>query len=300
MFNKIAVLGAGTMGRGIVQVFAQQGIAVALYDPIEAAIAGAQKALTAKASMQAQEWDITYADNLKTAVEDADLIIETVSENLQIKRELYRQMTPLLKKDAVVASNTSTYSLEILAEQQAFAKQLIITHFFNPAAIIPLVEIVQQDETPQAVTEAVIQLLQQCGKAPVLLKKDIAGFIANRLQAAVMREACYLLEQGIADVNQIDTAMKEGPGMRWAFNGPFEIADLGGLDVWEKVTGHLFPQLDSTMKTPDSIIKKVRLGELGLKSGKGYYEHGDSRQSESQSQEREQKLLQLLKLRANC
>ncbi|BBH21735.1 3-hydroxybutyryl-CoA dehydrogenase [Paenibacillus baekrokdamisoli] len=299
MFNKIAVLGAGTMGRGIAQVFAQHGIFVVLYDPNANAIKAAKQALGDKQALGQKEWNLQYADNLTDAVKEADLIIETVSENLEIKRELYRLLTPLLKKDAIVVSNTSTYSLETLAQQQSFAKQMIITHFFNPAAIIPLVEIVQLAETEQEITERVIELLLRCGKVPVLLKKDIAGFIANRLQAAVMREACYLMESGVADASQIDTAMKEGPGMRWAINGPFEIADMGGLDVWEKVTGHLFPQLDPNLLSPESISNKVRLGELGVKSGKGFYEYGDASVRDTQSNEREQKLLQIVKLKEN-
>lgn len=297
MFNQITILGAGTMGRGIAQVFAKQGLSVVLYDPNANAMIAAQKELSEKKSVGQKEWTLLYVDNLADAVQEADLIIETVSENLEIKRELYRLMTPLLKKDAIVASNTSTYSLETLAQEQSFAKQMIITHFFNPAAIIPLVEMVQLAETQPEITERVMELLLSCGKVPVLLKQDIAGFIGNRLQAAVMREACYLMQSGVADSKQIDTVMKEGPGLRWVINGPFEIADMGGLDVWEKVTGHLFPQLDDNLLAPESIRNKVQRGELGVKSGKGFYEYGDAFMIDQQSFKREQKLLQILRLK---
>jgi 3-hydroxybutyryl-CoA dehydrogenase len=299
MFGKIAILGAGTMGRGIAQVFAQQGILVVLYDPNNQAMKAAKKLLDSKKAQEPNDWKLVYADNLKDAVQEADLIIETVSEDLEIKRVLYLQMTPFLKKDAIIASNTSTYSLEILSQQQTFASQMIITHFFNPAAIIPLVEVVQQSETNPEVTERVMSLLIKCGKVPVLLKKDIAGFIANRLQAAVMREACYLMQSGVADERQIDTAMKEGPGMRWAINGPFEIADLGGLDIWEKLASHLFPQLGAELSAPESIRSKVRLGELGFKIGKGFYEYGDNSERERLVDARDQRLLQILELKRN-
>lgn len=127
------------------------------------------------------------------------------------------------------------------------------------------------------------------------MKLDIAGFIANRLQAAIMREACYLVGQGIVDERQLDSVVKDGIGMRWAVSGPFEIADMGGLDVWAKVTGNLFPQLGSSTSTPESIEARVRQGELGLKSGKGFYDYGDNELRENHINARDQKLLQLLK-----
>lgn len=137
--------------------------------------------------------------------------------------------------------------------------------------------------------------MRSCGKTPVVLKRDIPGFIANRLQAALMREACYLLENEIADAEQIDTVVKEALGLRFAFKGPFEIADLGGLDIWSKVTGHLFPELGVSRSAPDSLLAKVGEGQLGVKSGTGYYRYEDAGEIVN---ELERQLQELVKLKS--
>lgn len=308
--NNIAILGAGTMGHGIGQIFAQHGLAVTVYDPHPAALqAASEKVLRNLRLLQENQGgeavnpglavsNLMFTSDLSAAITGADLVIEAVPENLTIKWSLYSQIAPMLKPTAIVTSNTSTFALETLAFEQPFADRFLITHFFNPAPLIPLVEIVQLDITMPGIAGQLIELLRACGKVPVLLKKDIAGFIANRLQAAVMREACYLLESGIAEAAQIDTAMKEGPGLRWAIGGPFEIADYGGLDVWEKVTGHLFPQLGASQEAPELIREKVAKGELGVKTGAGFYTYGDPAQQERQSGERDRKLLGLLQVKA--
>jgi len=292
MFNKIAVLGAGTMGRGIAQIFAQKGISTAVYDPNVDALKAAEQKINK--SLGLINRNIICTTNLTETVQDADLIIETAPEHLEIKKELYRQIAPLILQDAIVASNTSTFSLETLALHQPFANRMIITHFFNPAAIIPLVEIVKLPDTQQGIVERISKFFIDCGKVPVLLNKDIPGFIANRLQAAIMREACYLLESGVADVAQIDTVMKMGIGLRWALAGPFEIADRGGLDIWEKVTGHLFPGLDTGINAPNSLQEKVALGQLGEKSGKGFYEYGAIQAQDKPADDKEESLMRLI------
>ncbi|MBP1994033.1 3-hydroxyacyl-CoA dehydrogenase family protein [Paenibacillus eucommiae] len=309
MFQKIAVLGAGTMGHGIAQLFAQNGIYTAVYDPstqaLENAVGKVQRNIKLSLNMQESpaatseqiESKLLYTSNLSEAISEADLIIEAAPEKIEIKRELYRQIAPLMKAEAVMASNTSTYALEELASGVPFADRMIIMHFFNPASLVPLVEIVGLSNTDKEILEQIAGLLVQCGKAPVILNRDIPGFIANRLQAAVMREASYLLENGIADARQIDTVMTEGLGIRWVMSGPFEIADYGGLDVWEKVTGHLFPELDTRITAPDAIQEKVRNGQLGVKSGSGFYDYGDEEQRNRLSEERDQRWIQLLQLK---
>ena len=181
----------------------------------------------------------------------------------------------------------------MLSENQPFAGRMMITHFFNPADIIPLVEIVKQPETENAIVETVVSLFRDCGKVPVVLKRDIKGFIANRLQAAVLREACYLLAEGIADVADIDTVMTQSIGTRWALSGPFEIADYGGLDIWEKVLGNLMPVLDNTTQVPAVISEKVHQHNLGLKTGKGFFNY-DQNEGRSRIEEWNKKLVEIL------
>ncbi|MCU6709175.1 3-hydroxyacyl-CoA dehydrogenase NAD-binding domain-containing protein [Paenibacillus sp. J5C_2022] len=269
----IAVLGAGTMGLTIARLFANYRYEVSLYEPIG-------KQLNAvEAQLSGEGLGICLTDDLLKAVADADLIIECVPEQLTIKRELLLMLSAMMKQDAIVASNTSSFSLQTLAQDLPYRDRFMIAHFFNPAHLIPLVEIVGMPDTPPHLLEELVSLLRQCGKTPVVLNKDIPGFIANRLQAALLREACFLLESGIADAKQIDTVVKEGPGLRWASKGPFEIADLGGLDIWAILTGRLFPELSNSSDTPGTIMEKVANNELGVKSGSGYYEYSSSTQA---------------------
>ncbi len=309
MFHNIAVLGAGTMGHGIAQMFAYHGLSVVVYDPNRQALENAQLKIRRNLLLLLQEQEdipfkleqiesnLTYTCVLHETVRKTNLIIESVPEQLETKRELYQQITPLIQEDTIVASNTSTFALDTLSHQQPFANRMIILHFFNPAYLIPLVEIVQNGHMHPNVVQQIVNLLERCGKVPVVLKRDIPGFIANRLQAAVMREASFLLQSGVADAKQIDQAMTEGPGMRWAFSGPFENADFGGVDVWEKVTGHLFPLLDSSISAPKLIQEKVQAGQLGVKTGSGIYEYGNPEQWLRRVEERDKHFIQLLQLK---
>ena len=270
-----------------------------VYDPDQSALGSARKMRIPKAHKDHDgtgdpgEKFLTYTTVLKEAVSEADFIIECAPEDLEIKRKLFREIAPLMKPGAIVASNTSTFPLTKLSDQQPFADRLIIAHFFNPAHIIPLVEIVQTENTTSGVAVEIENFLRRCGKVPVILKKDIQGFIANRLQAAVLREACFLVEKGIADAGQIDTVMKESIGTRWALSGPFQVADYGGLDIWEKVLRNLLPVLDNKTEVPVIISEKVKQNELGLKTGKGFFNY-DVSGSQDHAADWTQKLMRLM------
>jgi 3-hydroxybutyryl-CoA dehydrogenase len=304
MINTIAILGAGTMGEGMARIFPGYGWHTILYDPDQNALAVAKNRLlnaeevepeAASSNVQVKE-NLVFTGVLEEAIRKADFIIETAPEDLKIKRQLYSEIGSMLKPDAIVASNTSSYSLAKLCAQQTFANRLIIAHFFNPAHIIPLVEIVKSDDTTPGVAESIAGFLSACGKVPVILKKDINGFIANRLQAAVLREACFLVENGIADAGQIDTVMKESVGMRWAVSGPFQVADYGGLDIWEKVLANLLPLLSNNSEVPVIVSGKVKQNELGLKSGKGFFNYA-SKNDRQQVEDWKMKLTKILKFR---
>ena len=240
---------------------------------------------------------LKYTMVLEEAISEAEFIIESAPEDFEVKRQLYNEIGPLLKKDAIVASNTSSYPLARLSHEQPFADRLIIAHFFNPAHIIPLVELVKGENTKEGVAETIAAFLTTCGKVPVILKKDIRGFIANRLQAAVLREACFLIENGIADAGQIDTVMKESIGMRWAVSGPFQVSDYGGLDIWGKVLENLLPVLDNRGQVPAIISEKVKLNELGVKTGKGFFNY-DLKDVKEQPDAWSLKLMKLLELKS--
>ena len=273
------------MGLGIAQLFGEHGCQVTLYVPNI-------QSLPERSLLQtAASLPIVFTNDFEKAVTTAELIVEAVPEQLDIKRDVYSKLELLIQPQTIVASNTSTFALQELASNVSFRDRMIITHFFNPAKHVPLVEIVGLPSTSPMILNEVTALLQRCGKSPVVLNKDIPGFIANRLQAALMREACYLLETGVADAKQIDTVVSDGLGLRWALKGPFEIADLGGLDIWSKVTGHLFPELSRSTEAPQSILERAGSGELGVKSGRGFYAYEDSMHASQQLGERMQQLV---------
>lgn len=295
--SKIAVLGGGTMGSGIARFFSGQGLYVTLYDPNPAALSNAKKKLISSGNGDADIVSaavIEYTTDAGQAVKEANLVIETAPEDLSIKLELYKSIAPFLKNNAIVASNTSSFSLEKLSAGQPFASRMIIMHFFNPAHLIPLVEIVAAEHTTPKLAQHIADFLETCGKKPIVLKKDIYGFIANRLQAAVVREACFLVEQGVADPSQIDSAMKDGLGIRWVLNGPFEIADFGGLDIWEKVLNNLLPLLDNSQQASGLFHTKVEQQQLGLKTGQGFFNYSGTT-SVKKENSRNKKLIDLQK-----
>ncbi|WP_134684654.1 3-hydroxyacyl-CoA dehydrogenase family protein [Brevibacillus migulae] len=287
MITKVAVIGSGVMGHGIAQLYALAGYPVAMYDVEEKYLQKAWKAIADHLSLLVQEGIITEASkqqalnritsttDLAIAVQEADFITEAIPEVIEMKWELYEKLERLAKPNTIIASNTSTFPIARLAEKMATPHRMIITHFFNPAQLVPLVEIVRHEQTAGDVVEATIELMKAIGKSPVLLKKDVPGFIANRLQAALAREAFFLMEQGVAEAADIDLAVTAGPGFRWSFIGPIETADFGGLDTWKRVIDNLAPVLDKSERAPDVIERCVDKGDLGTKTGKGIYAYDE-------------------------
>lgn len=308
MIKKIAIIGSGVMGSGIAQSFAVSGYYVTINDIKEELLYHAQNRISENLSLLMEEGaltdrekqgalaNITYSVDLEGAVRDADFIIEAIPEVIELKLNLYQQLEEIIKPDAIVASNTSTFPISQLMEKASFADRMVITHFFNPGHLVPLVEIVQHDETRPEIVKTTMDLMRKIGKSPILLKKEIAGFIANRLQTALMREAFYLLKEGVADAGDIDTAITAGPGFRWAFTGPIEIADFGGLDTWQRVFDNVSPVLDQSKEAPDLIRDLVAEGKLGTKSGEGIFTYEESTVSQKIN-ERDRNFIKLGKLK---
>ncbi|MBL3645677.1 3-hydroxyacyl-CoA dehydrogenase family protein [Bacillus sp. RHFB] len=308
MIKKIAIIGSGVMGSGIAQSFAVSGYHVTINDIREELLNHALNRISENLSLLMEEGavtdrekqgalaNITYSVDLEGAVREADFIIEAIPEVIELKLNLYQQLEEIIKPDAIVASNTSTFPISQLMEKASFAERMVITHFFNPGHLVPLVEIVQHDETKPEIVKATMDLMRKIGKSPILLKKEIAGFIANRLQTALMREAFYLLKEGVADAEDIDTAITAGPGFRWAFTGPIEIADFGGLDTWQRVFDNVSPVLDQSKQAPDLIRDLVAEGKLGTKSGEGIFTYEESTVSQKIN-ERDRNFIKLGKLK---
>ncbi len=292
MIRNITIIGSGVMGTGIAQSFALNGYQVTLNDISQEYLAKADIRIQADMEIMIDEESISllqkeqalqnikYEIDIEKALELSDFIIEAIPEVLEMKWKLYSKIEKLISKDTIIASNTSTFPISRLAENASFANRMVITHFFNPAHLVPLVEIVKHEKTEESILAKTIELMHSIGKKPVVVKKEISGFIANRLQTALMREAFYLLNEGVASAEDIDTAVTAGPGFRWAFTGPIEIADFGGLDTWQRVFDNVAPELDKAVSAPNIIKALVAQNKLGAKSGEGIFHYGEETVSE--------------------
>lgn len=276
MTQSIAILGAGLMGHGIAQVLAAGGIQVALHDPDEGVLNAAPARI--RAIFELLEQDAASADNVRLAssfedaVGDADMVIEAAPENLRLKRSIFADLVAATKASAILASNTSGLPIgDIGAElSDADAARVIGTHFWNPPHLVPLVEVIQAERTNPAIVQPTINLLRSVGKTAVHAKKDIPGFIGNRMQHALKREAIALVEDGVCDAETVDLVVKEGFGMRLAVTGPLENSDIVGLDLTLAIHETLLADLD-TSATPQKLLRdKVKKGELGMDAGTGF------------------------------
>ncbi|KAB2337064.1 3-hydroxyacyl-CoA dehydrogenase family protein [Cytobacillus depressus] len=309
MIKNITVIGSGVMGSSIAQAFAVNGYFVMLNDVKEEFLSKAKNRIVENLSVLVEEGvfqeedkekalsKINYSIDLQAAVSEADFIIEAIPEVIELKWELFQKLEQMMKPEAIVASNTSTLLISRLMEKTNFADRMVITHFFNPAHLVPLVEIVKHDQTKKEVVEKTIDLIKGIGKSPVLLKKEMNGFIANRLQTALMREAFYLLKEGVASARDIDTAVTSGPGFRWAFTGPIEIADFGGLDTWERVFDNVAPDLDESKGAPEIIRELAGQGKLGTKTGEGIFTYEEIAALEKLNN-RDRRCIQLQKVKS--
>jgi 3-hydroxybutyryl-CoA dehydrogenase len=286
--RKVAVVGAGTMGSGIALVFALGGCEVRIADSDSRVLHGVpskmQKSLRAMAeasfisvaeAQQTIKRIIAMAD-LKAAVREVEIVTECIPERLELKQQMFRELEDLSPVHAVLASNTSSLSLSDIGQLLRDKSRLVITHYFNPAHILRAVEVVASSSTSASVVDRVCRLLTSVGKMPILLRKEIRGFIVNRIQAAMVREALFLLEQGVTTADELDRAIQGSIGPRLALLGPFQVMDLGGLDVWAEVLRNLLPQLSEERAVPPLIQQKLHCNQLGAKSGHGFYEWSSS------------------------
>lgn len=309
MINNTAVIGAGIMGRGIALVYALNDCRVCLYDTDSVALEKARGLIGADLDLLIEEElcpadayrsvldNILVTDDLEAAVRSAEYITEAVPEQLALKWQVLARIEALASPTAIIASNTSTLPLTELTRALDRPERMIITHFFNPAHLVPLVEVVKADSTPAELVNDTLALLRRAGKVPVVLKKEVPGFIVNRLQAAVVREAMHLVHNGVADMRDVDTAMTCGPGFRWSVIGPLETADFGGLDTWQSVLNNLAPELDDARTAPAALQELNRQGHLGVKTGQGFYSYPTAVVVAAKIRKRDLAFIRLLKLR---
>jgi 3-hydroxybutyryl-CoA dehydrogenase len=307
--DRIAVVGAGLMGHGIAQAFAQKGFRVVLYDLsaeiLQKALRNVEANLTTFVALGLEKESavteilsrIDRTTELKDAVSGADFVIEAAPEDLELKRRLLKEIDRHAPDHAVLSSNTSMLPISQFGSDVRRKDRLIITHWFNPPHIVPVVEIVRAHETSDETFQHTVHLLEKIGKQPVRVMKEIPGFLVNRIQAAMFREVLSLLEHGVASVEDLDRAVKGSFGLRLGVIGVLETMDMAGLDLMYKGTAHLYKFIESSIEAQDVLRAKVERGELGLKTGKGFYTYtaGTEDDAELKKMQRDVKLLSLLK-----
>lgn len=285
---KIAVVGAGTMGRSIAQFFSMNGHRVNLYNrskkTMDDALAQIRNDYATLVSMDMyKEADVPAAlanlyptHDLEEAVKDADLVIEVVAEEPQVKKEMFAKLDKLVRPDTVLATNTSSLNIYDIVEV-SHPERVLITHFFTPAYVMPLMELPRGPQTSDEVADKVEELVRSHGKKVAKLTTPCPGFILNRMTFALVREAAYMVEQGWTTPQDIDEAIVSTFGVRYTFEGPFKLGDFCGIDIFAHLLDLLSPTFSNATEAPKLLRDMIAAGNTGLKgpSGNGFYEHAD-------------------------
>lgn len=280
--KNIAIIGAGLMGHGIAQIFASQGHQAFLLDVSDEVLAKAIENIRSNLTLMAQSGigrqeeiepaigRIRLTRKLEEAATDARFVIEAVTENLEVKQKLFKQLDSICSSDGILATNTSVMSITEIAKKAQKRHRIVGTHFWNPPYLIPLVEVIKGEETSPEVVDLTVDLLRSVGKHPVRVKKDVPGFVGNRLQHALWREAISIVDRGIADPETVDEVIKKGFGIRLPVLGPIENADMVGLDLTISIHDYILKHLESSPDPAPILKEKVKKGELGFKTGRGF------------------------------
>jgi len=291
---RIAVVGAGLMGHGIAQVFALAGHDVTIYDSTAASLDTVKMRILANLKdlgddQKAVERVMPVSD-LAQAVRDAEYVVEAVLEDLPLKQKLFAEIESYVRSDTILASNTSVIPITRIMEGLKQRERALGTHWWNPPYLVPLVEVIETQWTSRSAIDFTMKLHAAAGKKPAHVKKDVPGFIGNRLQHALWREAVALVEHGICDAETVDTVIKSAFGRRLAVLGPLENADLVGTDLTLAIHRTVLPDIDSRPRPSPYLEKLVKDQKLGFKSGEGFRKWSPEQQAALRS-----KVLQHLK-----
>ncbi len=281
--KSIGLLGAGMIGHGLALHFAKSGYSVLLYSRTQQTLNKAIENIKSSLSVLLEKPTdsdeigeivdrIKITTDLSKAISNVPIIIESVAEDLKIKQDLFEELDRMCPPETILATNTSVISITAIASKSKNRERILGTHFWFPPYLIPLVEVVKGRDTSDEIMELTYQFMKKAGKHPIKCLKDVPGFVANRLQHALWREAISIVEHGIADPQTVDEAIKNSIGIRLAVLGPIENADMVGLDLTLAIHNTVLKDLEASPNPSPLLKEKVEKGELGFKTGKGFYD----------------------------
>jgi 3-hydroxybutyryl-CoA dehydrogenase len=278
------VIGTGMMGPGIAQGFATAGKRVTVVARSQESLDRGRSSVEAiLRSLQTAEFitqdemshtlqSITISTDMEAAVSAADLVVESIVEDLPTKQALFARLDRLCPLSTIITSNTSGLPITRISAEMGHPERAATTHFWMPSHLVPLVEIVMWERTSEDTAQRLREVLSEIGKRPVIVRKDIPGQLGARLLAAITREAMYLVQEGVASAEEVDTAIKTGLGLRFPVYGPLEHADMAGIDLVHTTESYTFPALCNSTETLPILNEKLERGELGARTGKGFYD----------------------------
>lgn len=282
--NNIAVIGAGLMGHGIAQEFASAGFSVYLHDITEEQLSIARMLIEQNLALLAEHGVVDKSDipdimqrvnttqELVVATENADFVIEAVTENLPLKQQIFEKLDNLCQPHTILASNTTALMPSQIGVNTNRQDRVLNTHYFNPPYLIPLVELIRSPATSDETVSITYNLMKSIGKTPAIIEKEAPGFVGPRLQAALIREAFAIVEQGIASAETVDLVVRNSFGRRLGVAGPFEVFELAGWDLVLAAFEELYKDLNSSSEINPLLRKMVDSDKLGVKSGEGFYQ----------------------------
>lgn len=283
--SRIAVIGPGMMGHAIAQEFATAGYEVTLYGRSEKRLEEARTKIE-NSLHELARWELISEDDVEPALSrlatttdlevagsSADFIVEAIVEVLEVKEELFSKLDAVCPQHTIFASNTSSLLPSTLAAVTQRRDRFLVAHYFNPPYLMPLIEIVRGQNTSDEVVDAIYSLYKEMGKRPIICQKEALGFIVNRLQLVLWREAFNIVQRGIATPQDVDRAVKNSFGRRLGMVGPFELYEyIDGYDLTLQCEKYILPDMDTSNQSYPLLLEKVEKGELGAKTGKGFYE----------------------------
>lgn len=281
-FSKVAVMGTGTMGPGMGAVLARAGYQVALYDTsteaLERAKAGYELAwgvLDRLETPVVEGGSVRYATEMADALAGVDLVVEAIPENLELKQKVYAQYEALVGPQVILASNTSGIPATKIAANLQHPERVVVMHWSNPPHLIPMIEVVPGERTSQATVDAALAVIKDVGYVPCLLKKEVPGFVENRVLYAIMRECLALVDEGVVSLEELDVNVKWGIGYKLAVIPPMHLLDMAGMDIYTAVASYLNPDLSNESGVSPTIKDLVAKGRLGMKTKGGLFDYTD-------------------------